>query len=103
MAARLTLATFAPHVGAPFRVRLADGGEAELVLESVEDHAERDPGRPGGLPPPFALLFRAPPGVVLRSGMHELASEALGVLPLGLTPVVTVDAAKGILHEAVFN
>ena len=103
MSERPTPATFEPHIGSAFEVRLADGRSVALVLEAVEDHADRDPQQPDALPPPFALLFRAPPDIVLDHGMHELESEALGILTIGLGPVVTVDRDRGVLHEAVFN
>jgi len=97
VADNLTIETFQPHIGLRFRV--GSGGEVELTLEEVSDLGQA----PEGLPPPFSVLFRAAPGAELPQGSYELEREGFGRHSVFLVPIVTVDLARGRLHEAAFG
>ena len=94
----LTADTFAPHVGASFRV---EGGHHVLSLSEVE-RLEVQPGH--GDPPfqPFVLVFSGPPGEVLAEGMHTITREDGAAYDLYLIPIHTPAPGRQD-YQAVFN
>jgi hypothetical protein len=94
-----TADTFAPHVGASFRV---EGGRHVLSLSQVE-RLENQPGHGNPAFEPFVLIFSGPPGEVLAEGMHTLTPEAGGAAhDLYLIPVHTPAPGRQD-YQAVFN
>ncbi|SFK54813.1 hypothetical protein [Caulobacter sp. UNC279MFTsu5.1] len=96
-----TADTFAPHVGASFRV---EGGRHVLALSQVE-RLENQPGHGNPAFEPFVLIFSGPPGDVLAEGMHTLAREdgEGGIAhDLYLIPVHTPAPGRQD-YQAVFN
>ena len=97
----LTADTFAPHVGASFRV---EGGRHVLSLGEIE-RGEIQPGNPGFQP--FILIFRGPPGDVLAEGMHTIrredgSHEQGAAYDLYLIPIHTPAPGRQD-YQAVFN
>jgi len=99
----LTADTFAPHLGAAFRV---EGGRHVLSLSEVE-RLENQPGHGDPAYQPFVLIFSGPPGDVLAEGMHTLtretgALEGEAAYDLYLIPVHTPAPGRQD-YQAVFN
>ena len=94
----LTADTFAPHLGASFRV---EGGHHVLALSEVE-RFESQPGHGNQAFEPFVLIFSGPPGDVLAEGMHTIAGEDGTAYDLYLIPVHT-PARERQDYQAVFN
>lgn len=97
----LTADTFAPHLGASFRV---EGGRHVLSLSEVE-RLETQPGHGDPTYQPFVLIFSGPPGDVLAEGMHMLTREGgadADAYDLYLIPVHTPAAGRQD-YQAVFN
>jgi hypothetical protein len=93
----LTADTFAPHLGASFKV---EGGHHVLSLSEVE-RLEAQPGHAPGFAP-FALIFSGPPGEVLAEGMHTITRDGGGAYDLYLIPVHTPAPGRQD-YQAVFN
>jgi hypothetical protein len=94
----LTADTFAPHVGAPFRV---EGGHHVLSLSEVE-RFENQPGHGDRDFQPFVLIFSGAPGDVLAEGMHTITREDGTAYELYLMPVHTPAPGRQD-YQAVFN
>lgn len=94
----LTADTFAPHLGAPFRV---EGGRLVLSLSEVE-RLGNQPGHGNPAFQPFILIFSGPPGDVLAEGMHTIMREDGTAYDLYLIPVHT-PARERQDYQAVFN
>jgi hypothetical protein len=93
----LTADTFAPHLGASFKV---EGGHHVLSLSEVE-RMKTQPGHAPGFAP-FVLMFSGPPGDVLAEGMHTIIREDGTAYDLYLIPVHT-PAPERQDYQAVFN
>ena len=93
----LTADTFAPHLGASFKV---EGGHHVLSLSEVE-RLEAQPGHAPGFAP-FVLIFSGPPGEVLAEGMHTITREGGAAYDLYLIPVHTPAPGRQD-YQAVFN
>jgi hypothetical protein len=99
MTAQLTSETFLPHVDKPFRVR---GGRHVLTLTGVEvPRLEKQEGAQVHRQP-FTLIFRGPPGDVLREGLYGLEIEGGPTVELYVIPVQTF-ARDRQEYQAVFN
>lgn len=95
----LRAATFRPHVGTAFAVRLSDADDVPLTLVAV-DEAPEQPHAPR--PDPFSLTFTGPAGLGFTQGLYALHHDTLGRLDLFLVP--RQPAADGLPRlEAVFN
>lgn len=94
----LTADTFAPHLGASFRV---EGGHHVLSLREV-DRFENQPGHAELAFEPFVLIFSGPPGDVLAEGMHTIIPEGGAAYELYLIPVHTPAPGRQD-YQAVFN
>jgi hypothetical protein len=94
----LTADTFAPHVGASFRV---EGGHHVLSLSEVERLGSQ-PGHGNPDFQPFVLIFSGPPGDVLAEGMHTIAREDGTAYDLYLIPIHTPAPGRQD-YQAVFN
>ena len=94
----LTADTFAPHLGASFRV---EGGHHVLSLSEV-DRLESQPGHGNRDFQPFVLIFSGPSGDVLAEGMHKITPEDGPAFDLYLIPVHTPAPGRQD-YQAVFN
>jgi hypothetical protein len=103
MLERLTLDSFTPLIGQPFRVLLPNGATLDAELTS----AREGPGsgwQPEGSQQarkPFSIVFLGRSQVVLPQSIYRLQHETLGdleifIVPIGRTP-------EGINYEAVFS
>jgi hypothetical protein len=95
----LTPATFEPHVGTEFAVRLDDGTAVRTVLRTVERHAPRSHG---DRTEPFSLTFVGPSGIALPQATYSIDHEHMGVLDIFLVPIGP-DKGGQQQYEAVFN
>ena len=93
----LELEDFAPHVGATFRVQ---AGDVDVEAELEEATLSRYPG-PEGRRPPFALVFRGPPGPALPQQIYTVHHPARGPLEVFLVPIGA--DATGVRYEAIFS
>ncbi len=105
-----TLQTFAPHLGERFRLRLGAGETFELALIEATDlsggpataTATASPQESARRPrPPFSVVFRGPPGVLLPQRIYRVEHDRIGAFDLFLVPIGP-DAA-GMRYEAVFG
>jgi hypothetical protein len=99
----VTLDTFAPLVGQPFRLILDDGNSVEATLT----RATASPF-PGWQPPenaprrqPFVLHFVVPVEVVFPQRIYRFAHDTLGELEIFIVPIE--QTARGVGYEAVFS
>lgn len=99
----LTLDSFAPLIGQPFRLVLADGSSIDAVLESAREVPDSgwqpQSGRPARKP--FTLLFLGRSQAVLPQSIYRFQHETLGELDIFVVPVGRT--ADGINYEAVFS
>jgi hypothetical protein len=99
MTGQLTPETFLPHLDKAFRVK---GGRHVLTLTGVDvprleaQEAARVPRQP------FTLIFRGPPGDVLREGLHCLEIESGPTVELYVIPIQTF-ARDRQDYQAAFN
>jgi hypothetical protein len=99
MTGQLTPETFLPHVDKAFRVK---GGRHVLTLIRV-DVPRLDAQEAARVPrQPFTLIFRGPPGDVLREGLHSLEIEGGPTIELYVIPVQTF-ARDRQDYQAAFN
>ena len=84
MAALLTADDFLPHVDKVFRVQ---GGHHALTLTRIEQR-RREEGEIGDRDP-FNLIFRGPPGDLLREGLYTLDVENGPSFELYVIPIHT--------------
>jgi hypothetical protein len=96
-----TYETFAPLVGAEFRVRTPDGADTRLVLVDAQDT-----GRAGGQAADgrtrtqFSLVFRGSSSDELGQGVYPITSDRVTELPIFLVPIR--EDSDGRYYEAVF-
>ncbi|MBV8568832.1 MAG: hypothetical protein JO366_12750 [Methylobacteriaceae bacterium] len=96
MPEQLTAEHFLPHVDKVFRVL---GGAHALTLVQVDAL----PLQPNvGQRRPFTLIFRGPPGNVLREGLYTMEVDAGPAFDLYIIPVYT-PARDRQDYQAVFN
>lgn len=94
----MSLATFAPHVGSEFSVRLGDHKLPPLRL----DEAAALPAHPRApRQDPFSLLFSGL-GPAMEQQTYRLDHPVLGSLDVFLVPVAR-GADGRVSYEAVFN
>lgn len=93
MTASLTRATFAPLVGATFRVEGPATFDAALV-ELADGRSQ-----PGW--EQFSLFFAAPSDAPAAQGLYRVANDAIGAVDLFLVPVERDE--QRLLCEAVIN
>jgi hypothetical protein len=99
MTGQLRPETFLPHVDKAFRVK---GGRHVLTLIRV-DVPRLDAQEAARVPrQPFTLIFRGPPGDVLREGLHSLEIEGGPTVELYVIPVQTF-ARDRQDYQAAFN
>jgi hypothetical protein len=90
---------FRPHVGKVLRVK--DTHHA-LTLTRIETRAREDWEHEIGLREPFNLIFRGPPGDLLREGLYVLEVEDGLSFTLYVIPVHT-PARDRQDYQAAFN
>jgi|SRR5882724_12759739 len=95
----LTAENFLPHVDKVFRVK---GGHHAFTLTRVERRRMEDWEVDDGLRQPFNLIFRGPPGDVLREGMYTLECEDGGSFDLYVMPIYT-PAHDRQNYQSAFN
>ena len=91
-----TAETFAPHLGAVFRVLVDDGSELVTELVSVEPYEERGAGRRMA----FSLVFLGPSEPLLPQRIYRFRHEELGAFDIFIVPIERDEA--GVRYEAVF-
>lgn len=98
-----THATFAGHIGEPFRVRLDDSDalELRLVEATVIGSASARRWAEGGGREPFTLVFRGRKDVVLPQGTYQMEHDEIGAFDVFLVPIGP--DAEGMRYEAVFT
>lgn len=95
----MVLEEFAPLVGAAFSAD-CDPRPAELIL--VEASPLRHRGF--GDRPPFILIFRSSPAVLLVSGSYALRAEGFGPAIVDILQIAPPSGATdGHYYQAVFN
>ena len=102
MLEKVTVETFAAHLGEAFRIRFPDG-ELELRLVDVEPGGEASlrAAEEAGLREPFSIVFRGPPEYVLPQRIYRIEHDELDDLEIFLVPIGPDD--QGMLYEAVFG
>lgn len=103
MLEQLTLDSFAPLVGQPFRLLLAEGVTVDAVLETAREVPASGWQPEGGRPArkPFSLLFLARSQTVLPQQIYRFQHQTLGELDIFIVPVGRT--TDGISYEAVFS
>jgi len=99
MQEQLTPEHFLGHVNKTFRVR---GAEHAFTLTRVEQRRMEDWETSQGLRQPFNLIFRGPPGNVLREGLYMLEVEGGPAFELYVIPIQTA-ARDRQDYQAAFN
>lgn len=99
MTLELTADLFDGHLGQAFHVGEAD---LTLVLTAVERVAMQAWEAEIAPRAPFTLVFRGPPGVVLREGLRTLEVEGGPAYDLYIIPTHTPSTAHQN-YQAVFN
>jgi len=94
---KLTIESFAPHVGTSFWLHAGDG-KIELRLARAGKVMESEAARL--LRTPFSLFFLAP--VLLPQQIYRLTHEGFAE-PLDIFLVPIARDASGFTHEAVFT
>ena len=95
----LTPEHFLPHVDKTFRVK---GSNRAFTLTRVEQRRMEDWEVEAGFRQPFNLIFRAPPGDVLRQGLYTLEVEGGPAFELYVIPIHT-PARDRQEYQAAFN
>jgi hypothetical protein len=103
MAEDLTLATFEPHVGTTFTVRVPVDDEVhEFEFELVEALDISDRMKlPEEFRDPFRLSFRGPPHLVLAQTTYEVEHPEAGRHDLFLVPVMVPAEDGRHLYEVI--
>jgi hypothetical protein len=98
----MTVATFAPYVGAQFSLSLGGLKSVGLKLVNVEDL------RPAALREStvvgkdcFSILFQGPSRLPLKQDTYRLRHPALGEFSLLITPVIA--KREGAFYQAIIN
>src|SRR5262245_38744420 len=95
----LTPEHFLAHVNKTLRVK---GSEHALTLERVEQRRMEEWETSEGLRQPFNLIFRGPPGNVLREGLYTLEVEGGPAFELYVIPIHTPVRDRQN-YQAAFN
>lgn len=95
----LTADDFRPHVGKVFRVR---AGRHALILADVQIARFAVMGVSPPPRDPFTLIFRGPPGDVLREGLYTLHVDDGPLFGIYVMPIHTT-ARDRQDYQAVFN
>lgn len=95
----MVLEEFAPLVGSAF-IAHCDPDEVELAL--IEATALKDRGVTDR--PPFILIFRTPPEVMLVEGSYVMRCGPWGPDRISIWPTIAPHRAEpGYYYQAVFN
>lgn len=92
-------ATFSPHVGEIFLVRVNETTTLDARLAEVKEAAWAS--SPQNRRTPFSLYFQTHSATVLPQRIYTLQHPVLGTLELFLVP--TSRNGDGVVYEAVFN
>ena len=98
-----TVGTFAPHLGARFRIR-PDGLEPVEVVLIEATALGGGGGGTGGGPgrrTPFSIVFRGPRTPLLPQRIYPMEHDAIGTFDLFLVPIGPDQ--EGMRYEAVFT
>ena len=99
MTEQLTPDHFRPHVDKAFRVQ---GTHHAFTLVRVDTRKREDWEHETGLREPFNLIFRGPPGDVMREGLYTLDVEGGPSFELYVIPIFT-PARDRQDYQAPFN
>jgi hypothetical protein len=94
-----TVASFAPHLGETFRVRLPDASAIEVTLTEASVLTSDDDSRRQRAP--FRLTFRDPSRRIAQQAIYALEHDGFEPMSLFLVPI-RVDAS-GLYVEAIFT
>jgi hypothetical protein len=98
---KLSADDFAPAVGQPVVVSLADGSTVDLELISARTH---DPDAPSvdaqGRRSPFTIAFRGPAQPVLPQATYRIDGESIEPMEIFIVPLGRDQA--GTTYEAIF-
>jgi hypothetical protein len=105
MLEHFTIATFADHLQASFRL-FPDSANSEtsleLVLIEATDLSPRaGPAAAASRRAPFSLVFRGPPTPILSQRIYRLEHAEIGRFDLFLVPIGPDE--RGMRYEAVFT
>lgn len=95
----LSRAVFDPHVKKVFRVK---GGHHALTLHQIDARRIEDFEADLRMREPFNLIFRGPPGDVLKEGLYTLEVEDGPSFELYLIPIYTPFPTRQD-YQASFN
>jgi hypothetical protein len=95
----LTVASFEPHIGQTFRIRLPDARTIELTLTEASVLSTDDDSRRQRAP--FRLIFRDPSRSITYQAIYDLEHDALEPMSVFLVPILA--DASGHYLEAVFT
>lgn len=90
---------FSPHVDKVFRVR---GGHHALTLTHIDGLSGENHKLPPGFREPFNLIFRGPPGDLLKEGMYTMEVEGGVAFDLYMIPIYTPFPGRQD-YQAAFN
>ena len=94
-----TVATFVPHLGEPFHIRLDAPDPLEVVL--IEATELGGGGARPGRRTPFSIVFRGPRAPLLPQRIYRIEHDAIGTFDLFLVPIGP--DPEGLRYEAVFT
>jgi hypothetical protein len=97
---RLTVETFAAHLGKTFRLFPDGNSELEVVLVEARSLSNRA-GAAGRRREPFSLVFLGPASPILPQSIYAIQNEALGRLEIFLVPIGA--DSGGVRYQAIFN
>lgn len=93
--------TFAPLVGAEFRVRTPRGTDTRLVLVDAQDTGRAGgKARDGRTRTQFSLVFRGSKSDELSQGVYPMTFDTVTEQPIFLVPIR--EDSEGRFYEAVF-
>ena len=93
-----TAATFQPHVGETFHLRLEGLPPADLILLTA---TELPASAVGQRRMPFSIEFRGPAAPIFPQATYRLEHAGLGAFDLFLVPVGA--DPEGVRYEAIFT
>ncbi len=96
---KVTMETFFPHVGEPFRIVVDETWELRTILGEVSPWGpEASKGRPRV---PFSLVFYGPMDSFIPQQIYRVEHATLEPMELFLAPIGPDE--KGMRYEAVFT
>lgn len=99
----LTLESFEPLIGQPFKLTLPDAQQLEFKLVDVEEFptGRRRRNAPEPRRKPFSIFFTGQP--LLPQSIYPMQHDAFGAEPLTIFIVPVGEVEGGYEYEAVFT